>query len=176
MRLSVRVQPWAGCNAVEVAGDGTVRVRVIAAPEGGKANGAAVELLAKRLRVPKGAARISRGHRARDKTPEIDGITPWQASVLLSGWLLAPPSAREDPHKDPLDQYHQQQRHHRREVEEAEVRQHGPYWAEDGLGDLVDEGNHGMERARLVDGDPRQDDPRKDRYPEDGRQNFDEPD
>lgn len=85
MRLDVRVQPGAGRNVVEVSGDGTVRVRVTAAPEGGKANEAAVELLAKRLMVPKGAVRISRGHRARDKTFEIDGITPEQASVLLSG-------------------------------------------------------------------------------------------
>lgn len=55
-----------------------------AAPEEGKANRAAVELLAKRLRVPKGAVRISRGHQARDKTFEIDGITLEQSSVLLS--------------------------------------------------------------------------------------------
>ena len=85
MRLDVRVQPGVGRNAIEVSDDGTVRARVTAVPEGGKANRAAVELLAKRLRMPKGAVRISRGHRARDKTFEIDGITPGQASVLLSG-------------------------------------------------------------------------------------------
>jgi uncharacterized protein YggU (UPF0235/DUF167 family) len=58
---------------------------VTASPDRGKANEAAVELLAKRLWVPKSAVRIASGHRARDKTLEIDGITPEQASVLLSG-------------------------------------------------------------------------------------------
>ena len=84
MQLKVRVQPRSGRNAIEVAGDGTVRVRVTAAPDRGKANEAAVELLAKRLRVPKSTVRIVRGHRARDKTFEIDGLAPEQAPVLLS--------------------------------------------------------------------------------------------
>lgn len=84
MRLDARVQPRAGRNSVEVSDDGTVRVRVTAAPEGGKANEAVVELLARRLQVPKSAVRIARGHRARDKTFEIGGLTPEQASVLLS--------------------------------------------------------------------------------------------
>ena len=85
MQLKIRVQPRAGRNAVEVSDDGAVRIRVTASPDRGKANEAVVELLAKRLRVPKSAVRIARGHRARDKTLEIDGITPEQASVLLSG-------------------------------------------------------------------------------------------
>ena len=83
MELKVRVQPRSGRNAVEVSDDGAVRIRVTAAPDKGKANEAAVELLAKRLRVPRSAVRIARGHRARDKVLEIDGITPEQASVLL---------------------------------------------------------------------------------------------
>ena len=84
MRLSVRLRPRSGRNAIDVAEDGTVRVRVTAAPDRGKANEAAVELLAKRLRVPKSAIRLVRGQRARDKTFEIDGLTPEKASVLLS--------------------------------------------------------------------------------------------
>ena len=85
MWLNVRVQPRAGRNAVEVSDDGAVRIRVTASPDRGKANEAAVELLAKRLQVPKSAVRIARGHQARDKTFEIDGTTPERASVLLSG-------------------------------------------------------------------------------------------
>lgn len=85
MQLKIRVQPRAGRNAVEVSDDGAVRIRVTASPDRGKANEAALELLAKRLQVPKSAVRIASGHRARDKTLEIDGITPEQASVFLSG-------------------------------------------------------------------------------------------
>ena len=84
MRLNVRVQSRAGRNAIEVSEDGSVRIRVTAAPDRGKGNEAAVELLAKRLQVPKSAVRIARGHRTRDKTLEIDGITPEQVSLLLS--------------------------------------------------------------------------------------------
>ena len=79
----MRVQPRAKRNAVEVSDDGAVRIRVTAAPDRGKANEAAMELLAKMLRVPKGAVRIARGHRAKDKILAIDGITPEEASVLL---------------------------------------------------------------------------------------------
>ena len=85
MRLDVRVQPRAGRNTIEVSDHGAVRIRVTASPDRGKANEAAVELLAKCLQVPKSAVRIARGHRARDKTLEIDGISPERASVLLSG-------------------------------------------------------------------------------------------
>ena len=85
MQLKIRVQPRAGRNAVEVSDDGAVRIRVTASPDRGKANEAALELLAKRLQVPKSAVRIASGHRARDKTLEIGGITPEQASVFLSG-------------------------------------------------------------------------------------------
>ena len=85
MQLKIRVQPRAGRNAVEVSEDGSVRIRVTASPDRGKANEAAVELLAKCLQVPKSAVRIARGHRARDKTFDIDGISPERASVLLQG-------------------------------------------------------------------------------------------
>ena len=85
MQLKIRVQPRAGRNAVEVSDDGAVRIRVTASPDRGKANEAALELLAKRLQVPKSAVRIARGHRAREKALEIDGITPEQAFVLLQG-------------------------------------------------------------------------------------------
>ena len=75
MRTAVRVVPRARRNAVEVTEDGSLRVRVTAAPADGKANEALVSLLSKRLRVPKSSVRIVRGHRARNKVVEVDGLS-----------------------------------------------------------------------------------------------------
>jgi|AP95_1055475.scaffolds.fasta_scaffold764496_1 uncharacterized protein (TIGR00251 family) len=75
MRTAVRVVPKARRNAVKVADDGSLRVRVTAAPEDGKANEALVSLLSKQLQVPKFSVRVVRGHRARDKVVEVDGLS-----------------------------------------------------------------------------------------------------
>ena len=75
MRIAVRVVPKARRNAVEVADDGSLRVHVTAAPEDGKANEALVSLRSKQRRVPKLSVRVGRGHRARDKVVEVDGLS-----------------------------------------------------------------------------------------------------
>ena len=66
MRLEVRVQPRSGRNEVVPAGDGRLKVYVTAAPERGKANEAAISLLAARLGVAKARISILRGHRSAD--------------------------------------------------------------------------------------------------------------
>ncbi|MCI0886988.1 MAG: DUF167 domain-containing protein [Chloroflexi bacterium] len=87
MQMKIRVQPKAGRNAIEVAGD-KVTVRVTAAPEGGKANDAVVALLAKRLGVAKGRVSIVRGHKSRDKTVLIDDVTLEEVlAILTSGHI-----------------------------------------------------------------------------------------
>ncbi|MCH8869205.1 MAG: DUF167 domain-containing protein [Chloroflexi bacterium] len=87
MQMKIRVQPKAGRNAIEVAGD-KVTLRVTAAPEGGKANDAVVELLAKRLGVAKGRVSIVRGHKSRDKTVLIDDVTLEEVlAILTSGHI-----------------------------------------------------------------------------------------
>lgn len=73
MLLIIHVQPKANRNAIEVDGDKIV-VRVIAAPENGKANDAVVALLAKKLGVAKRSIAVTRGHKARDKQLDIQGI------------------------------------------------------------------------------------------------------
>ena len=83
MQMKIRVQPKAGRNAIEVAGDKVI-VRVTAAPEGGKANDAVVELLAKRLGVAKGRVSIVRGHKSRDKTVLIDDVTLEEVLAILT--------------------------------------------------------------------------------------------
>ena len=74
MDISIRVHPRSNRNVVEVADDGTVRVRVTASPEKGKANDAVVKLLADRLGAPKSSIAIVRGHRSRNKVVRFDGL------------------------------------------------------------------------------------------------------
>ncbi len=70
--LHIRVQPKASRNEIgEVLEDGVLRVRVTAAPEGGKANAALVKLLAKHLKIAPSALEIVRGQSSRNKTIEI---------------------------------------------------------------------------------------------------------
>jgi uncharacterized protein YggU (UPF0235/DUF167 family) len=52
------------------------KVRVTAAPEGGKANDAVVRLLAETLSLPQRDVAILAGHGARDKVVAVEGIAP----------------------------------------------------------------------------------------------------
>ena len=71
MRITVHVQPKARSRGVSLADDGSLRVRVSVPPEGGKANEAVCELLAKVLGVPKTDVAIVTGHRGRVKTVDV---------------------------------------------------------------------------------------------------------
>jgi uncharacterized protein YggU (UPF0235/DUF167 family) len=73
VRIRVRVVPRSSRESLEVDDGGGLRVRVSAAPEGGKANAAVCSVLAKALGVPKSAVRVVRGESARDKVLEVDG-------------------------------------------------------------------------------------------------------
>jgi uncharacterized protein (TIGR00251 family) len=94
MRLQVHVTPRSRVNAVEVSragsgggsgagssggasggsGEASIRVRVTAPPEDGKANDAVVALLAKRLGVPRRAVRVVSGATSRVKWLEVEGL------------------------------------------------------------------------------------------------------
>ena len=74
MNLNVRVQPKSNRNSVEIADDDTVRVRVTAPPDRGKANDAVVRLLASKLGVSKSVVRIVRGHTSRSKVIQVEGL------------------------------------------------------------------------------------------------------
>ncbi len=70
--LAVRVTPRASRNeVVEVSSDGTVRVRITAAPVDGEANAKLVAFLAEVLNVPKSRLEIVAGHTGRDKLISI---------------------------------------------------------------------------------------------------------
>lgn len=73
-RLLLRVQP--GARRTEIVGfqNERLRLRVTAPPERGRANEAAIELLAKTLRVPKSRVQLTRGATSRDKVVLIEGV------------------------------------------------------------------------------------------------------
>lgn len=85
--LSVRVTPKAGRNALEQPRDGRLIVRVTAAPEDGKANAAAVKLVAKALNLPKSGVDVVAGATARDKTLALRGITVPEAEQRLTSYF-----------------------------------------------------------------------------------------
>ena len=74
LRVKVRVTSRANRARVELAGDLSLRVYVTAPPERGKANEAAISLLAKRLGIANRQIQIERGHRTRDKVMLIEGM------------------------------------------------------------------------------------------------------
>lgn len=88
-RLFVRVTPQArskGFDGVKDDGMGRLRlcIKITEAPEKGKANKAVVALLAKTLRMPKGAFEVTDGQTARNKTLCIAGTGTEQAAVMAA--------------------------------------------------------------------------------------------
>jgi hypothetical protein len=76
--VALRVTPRGGCDEIdglETLADGrtVVKVRVRAIADGGEANRAVMELLAKLLRVPKAKVRIVSGATSRLKQVTVDG-------------------------------------------------------------------------------------------------------
>ena len=78
MTLRLRVTPNAGADRIEGAetradGETVLKLRVAAVPDKGKANAAALALLAKALALPKSALAITAGDTSRTKTVTITG-------------------------------------------------------------------------------------------------------
>ncbi|RMF81914.1 MAG: YggU family protein [Nitrospirae bacterium] len=72
--LRVRVQPRASRTGIAGLHGEALKVQLTAPPVEGKANQALVALLAKRLRLPKGAITVARGTTGRDKVVRIEGL------------------------------------------------------------------------------------------------------
>lgn len=95
--VKLRLQPGASRDRVDgstALDDGAVvlKVRVTAAPEGGKANAALIKLLAKTWKLPKSSLSLVAGQTARRKTLLVSG----DAAALrprLEAWLSALPKA-----------------------------------------------------------------------------------
>ena len=71
--VRLKVMPGAAREAITRGSDGKLRLAVTAAPERGKANAAAVELLARALGIPKSSVAVIQGASARQKTLRIAG-------------------------------------------------------------------------------------------------------
>jgi uncharacterized protein (TIGR00251 family) len=84
VRISVRVTPRAGRNALDGERDGRLLVRVTAAPEDGKANAAVCKLLAKRLGIGKSRVSVVFGETARAKVIEAEGVSLEGAADALA--------------------------------------------------------------------------------------------
>jgi uncharacterized protein len=83
--ITVHVTPRSRRQGVDLGSDGLVRVRVRAAPEDGKANAEATDVLARALGVPKGAVRVRRGGRSRTKIVVVEGLTDDALATRLQG-------------------------------------------------------------------------------------------
>jgi uncharacterized protein (TIGR00251 family) len=75
VRLELYIQPraakseWAGMH------DGSLKLRIAAAPADNAANRAVIEFLAESLGVAKGRVRLIKGASSRKKTLEIEGLS-----------------------------------------------------------------------------------------------------
>jgi uncharacterized protein (TIGR00251 family) len=84
-RITVRVQPNAGRNAIAGLTDGVWRIKVAAPPEKGKANQELLSFLSVILRVKKGSVNILKGHTSHSKILFIEGLTNEDVVRRLSG-------------------------------------------------------------------------------------------
>jgi uncharacterized protein len=83
-RVRLRISPGAARSAVVGRhGDGW-KVRVVASPEGGRANEAVVRLLAERLELPRRSVAVVSGHTGPDKIVELTGIDEDEARRRLA--------------------------------------------------------------------------------------------
>jgi uncharacterized protein len=82
----VRVRVAPGANRAGVVGrhGEAWKLRVTAAPEGGRANDAVIRLLAETLEVPRASVSLVSGHGARDKIVELTGLEPGQIERRLT--------------------------------------------------------------------------------------------
>jgi uncharacterized protein YggU (UPF0235/DUF167 family) len=83
-RLQLRVVPRAKTPGVVGRYGSAWKLRVEAPPEGGRANDAAIRLLAQALRLPRDRVSLVSGHGGRDKIAELTGITEAESERRLA--------------------------------------------------------------------------------------------
>jgi uncharacterized protein (TIGR00251 family) len=74
-RINVKVIPRSSKAEVVGLEGNTLKVKLTAPPEGGKANKQLIEVLAKHFKVPKRAVNIIKGETSRQKIVEIEGLS-----------------------------------------------------------------------------------------------------
>ena len=85
VRLAVRLTPRASRDEIAGFEGETLRVRVSAPPVEGRANRALERLLAKRLRLSRGAVRVVAGQASRNKVVAVDGLGVTELRRRLGG-------------------------------------------------------------------------------------------
>ena len=85
-RTSLRLRVVPGAKRPGVVGryGDAWKVRVVAAPEAGKANDAVLDLLAHTLELPRRDLRLTAGKASRDKIVLLDGLTSEAADNMLA--------------------------------------------------------------------------------------------
>jgi uncharacterized protein (TIGR00251 family) len=84
-RLRLRVVPGARDSGVVGRHGEAWKVRVTAPPERGRANDAAVRVLAETLRIAPESVTLIAGHGSRDKVVEVAGLDRAEAERRLAG-------------------------------------------------------------------------------------------
>ncbi len=75
--ITVRVTPRSARNEIsEILSDGTVKIRLTAAPVDGKANETLIEFLSKTLKIAKSDIEIVAGQTGREKLITVLGLNP----------------------------------------------------------------------------------------------------
>ena len=82
-RLKLHLTPGARQEGIGGWQGGALRLRVRARPEKGRANEAALRLLADRLGLPYAALSIIRAATSRDKLVQVDGLSEDELRMLL---------------------------------------------------------------------------------------------
>jgi uncharacterized protein (TIGR00251 family) len=81
--FDILVQPRASRAKIGPLHDGRIKIAVTAPPVDGEANAAVVELIAKRLAVPRSAVEVIAGASSRRKTVRVTGATMEQVQGLI---------------------------------------------------------------------------------------------
>jgi uncharacterized protein len=82
-RIRVKVTPGTGRNEIVGRHGEAWRIRVASAPERGRANDAALRLLADTLSLPRRSLSVVAGHTAREKLVAVDGMSATEAEARL---------------------------------------------------------------------------------------------
>jgi uncharacterized protein (TIGR00251 family) len=99
--LHVPVQPGAGRAAVVGRHGDSLKIRVAAPPVEGRANDAAVALVAEALEVPASAVELVSGGKSRVKRFRVQGITPEELEVQLRNVLDEAATRIGEPRRPP---------------------------------------------------------------------------
>lgn len=83
--FEVRVQPRSSKTEISGIQDGILRVRLTSPPVDGAANRQCIELLSRKMKIPKRAIRIASGEKARSKRLKILGLGVEEMRNILNG-------------------------------------------------------------------------------------------